>query len=878
MMRLTKSISRAWFMMRGLVLRRRVDAEIDEELSFHLEREAALFVRRGMSVPDARRAAALRFGGVERYREECREVRRVSWVEDFAADVHFSLRLVRMHPSFSANVILIAALGVAICATTFSVVSGILLSPLPFASPDRIAAVELHSVEESASAGLTVDLYRRLEATPVLEAVAASSPGSATVDWNGEPERLSTRLVTPSFFRVFGIAPRIGRAFTDDEATSHAPVVVLGYELWRRRFNSDPTVVGRRVTLEGAPRTIIGVTPARFRAHLRSEPDVWLPSVVGEGDTPTRRRIVNAVVRVADSVALERASQWLGAAIPAKMASKTFNDSVDASPRLEPIANYVYGEVKRPLTVLLGAVVMVLLLVAANVATMFLARSTARGQELSVRRALGASRSREFRQLVTEALTLTAAGGALGMLASDWAIRVIRGLGAQVLPRMDDVSLDWRVVLFAIVATIVTGISGGLAPALAARGAGPLIAADDASARMTGQRTSSSLVVAQIALSVVLLVGAGLLMKGFLRVLPSDPGFALENRAVMMVQLRNQTEFPDTDRVASRRFVADVMDRLRVVPGVRAVAAMSFPPFYGSVSLVDVQIVGRPAPTKPFTAFQNVLTPNFFDVLRMPLRQGRAFSPNDNDGGERVAIVNETAALRWWAGENPIGRQMTVVQGRNQVSATVVGVARDARLMGTDTKVRPEIYLPVMQSNPRYVTFVVHTAGDPRSIAHDLQRAVWSVAPRLPIGTTSDLATIASDSVRQARFFSIAMTVFAVVAIGLTGLGMYGLLAFGVAQRRREIGIRIALGAPARTVGGLVLRRAVLLGVAGVAIGTLAARWLSRYMESVLLEVGATDAMVFTTTAAGVLLVALVAACVPVIQALRVDPIRSLRV
>jgi putative ABC transport system permease protein len=879
MTRAARTLRRFWFAARALLWRTRVDAEIDEELAFHVERETALLVKRGLSPADARREALIRFGGVQRYREECREVRHVSWVDDLAADGRFALRLVRFHPGFSANVIIIAALGVAVCSTTFSLVSGILLSPLPFSTPERVATIELESREGSSTAAFPTDGYLRIAAgSPVIDAIAAYRPRSLATVWNDEPERISGELVTPSFFRVFGIAPVVGRVFTDEEAESKAPVVLLGNELWRARFNADPSVVGRRIVLDDAPHTIIGVMPARFRAQFSDQRDIWQAMTVTMRDTAERGSTVNAVVRLADTVTRAQAESWLSTVVHARMPSNTRNDSVSASPALVPITELLYGEVERPLRVLLGAVLLVLLLVAANVATMFLARTAAREQELGVRRALGASAGRQLRQLVTEAATLTAIGGAAGVAASYWSIGAIRGLGIRVLPRMDDVALDWRVLLFALAATMLTGIIGGLAPALVARRTTPVAGRTTATTRVTGQRTSSALVVAQIALSVVLLVGAGLLMKGFLRVLPTDPGFAIDHRAVVMVRLRDQPAFPDTTREGSRQFLNDVIDRMRRVRGVRDVAAMSFAPFFGSVSLADVDIPGRAAPEKPFTAFQNFVTPNFFDVMRIPLRRGRAFLATDTDASQRVAIVNETAAARWWPGEDPVGKLVALRQRGERSLVAVVGVSRDGRLVGRDTKMRPEIYLPVAQTNPRFITFVAHTAVPPGTIARELQRALWSVAPRLPIGTTSDLWTIASDSIRRTRFFSVAMTMFAIVAIGLTGLGIYGLLAFAVAQRRREIGIRIALGAPARSVGALVARRALVLGVAGVAIGILLARWLSRYMEHLLLEVGATDAAVFTGTAVAVLVVALASACVPVLQAVRVDPIKSLRV
>jgi predicted permease len=560
--------------------------------------------------------------------------------------------------------------------------------------------------------------------------------------------------------------------------------------------------------------------------------------------------------------------------VHAKLPSSTAADSVAATATLVPITDLIYGYLERPLLVFLAAVLLVFALVAANVTTMLLARSAARAHELSVRRALGASGSRQVRQLLSESMTLTAIGGALGIVATYWIVGAIRGLGVRVLPRMDSVALDWRVLLFAIAGTILAGVVGGLAPALTARRAEE--ARHASGARITGQRTSATLVVAQITLSVVLLVAAGLLMKSFLRVLPTDPGFALDNRATISVSLRGQSAFPDSDRLAAQRFIRLVDERITRLKGVRDVAVMSFLPLSGMVSTTQIQVPGIPVPAKPLTAFQNFVTPNFFDVMHVELRRGRPFTVADDGSASRVAIVNEKAASTWWPGENPIGKQVTI-KSREPFGATIVGLSRNGRLNGTDTRIRPEIYFPVAQGNPRNISFIVHTSVDPRSIAPELRRAVWGVAPHLAIGTTTDLATIASESVSTTRFFSWAMSAFAIAAVSLSALAVYGLLAFAVTQRRREIGIRLALGATPRAVGAMVVRRAIVLGVTGVAIGMVVARGLSRYMESLLLEVAATDASVFSMTAVAVLVVAIIAACAPAYQALRIDPVRTLR-
>jgi putative ABC transport system permease protein len=872
-----KTLNALWFTLRSLVLRGRVDAELDEELAFHLDRETAMHEQGGMTAAEARREAMRHFGGVQRVREECRDVRRVSWLDDARADVRFGLRLVRLYPGFSANVILISALGIAACATTFSLVSGILLTPLPFSAPNRVFELELKSVEGRASAAFPFDAYLRIAAgSRMVEAVAAYRPSSMTVQWNDEPENARAELVTASFFRAFGISPIVGRAFTVAEEEESAPVVLLGYEMWTARFNGDPAVVGTRLTLDGAPYTVIGVMPPHFRAHFTIEPELWLPTHVGTA-TVRADHDVNALIRLRDGVSQASAEAWLATVTRARMESSTRKDSVAAWPSLAPIRDAIVGDVQRPLLVLLGAVLLVLALVAANVATMFLARSSARERELGVRRALGASAGRQLRQLVTESATLTAIGGALGIIVSYWAVGAIRGLGVRVLSRMDAVALDWRVLGFAVAGTMLTGIVGGLVPALSTRRDSTSDMRDASAARVTGHRTSSSLVIAQITLSVVLLVGAGLLVKGFLRVLPTDADFALENRATVSFELRGARAYPDSDRFAARRFVHDVSEGMRRVSGVREVAVTSFLPFTGMVSSTEIDIPGHPAEGKARRAYQNIITNNYFDVMRISLRRGRAFTAADNEGTGRVAIVNEAAASRWWPGEDPIGQQVTVGESGDVFSATVVGVARGGRLFGNDTRIRPEIFLPIAQDKARFLSFVVHTSVDPRSIAHDLKRAVWAAAPGLRISSTTDLATTASNSVRRARFFSWAMGVFAAVAVALSAMAVYGLLSFAVVQRRREIGVRMALGATPGRIGALIIRRALVLGTTGVVLGVVLARALTRYMESLLVEVTATDATIFMTTAVVVLAVAVIAACAPMYQATRVDPMESLR-
>lgn len=874
-----KMLSAFWFSLRALLGRDRVGTDIDDELAFHLERETRMLEQEGMSPAAARREATVRFGGVQRYREEVRDVRRVSWLEDLRTDVRFALRLARHHPGFSANVILISALGIAACVTTFSLISGILLAPLPFPEADRVLSLDLRTANVL-TGSVPAETYRRLAAeSSLFDGVTTTDATEATVDFNGEPSRLHLGAVTASFFRVYRIRPIIGRAFVEDEAANRTPVLLLGHDEWLNRYAGDRRVVGRQIRLDGVPHTIIGVMPPRFLGNFQANrfvPAMWVPLRIDES---VAKRGLNPIVRLADGVSRDRAEAWLKAAVHVRMpASVAMIDSAVGTPSLVPESERLIGSYKRPLWILLGAVLLVLLLVSANIATMFLARSAVRGGEMGVRQALGASAGRQLRQLITESGTLTAIGGVIGVALSLVTISVIRKLGTGVLPRIDEIGLDWRVALFAVGGVIITGVAGGLAHALSSGLHRAAPKSDSTSGRVTSQRTSSLLVVAQIALSVVLLVGAGLLVKGFMRVAPRRPGYELQNRATLYVPSLAAAGVADSNHEGRRRLIGDMMEQMRRVPGVRDVGVTSFLPLTDRVAIAEVELSGRPAGNERLPgAFLYTISPNYFEVMGIARRLGRTFTPLDRDGTERAAIVNETAAARWWPGVNPIGRQVTLRTRFGRDLVTIVGVVGDSRQMGDDTRIRTEIYVPVAQSAVRAVSFVAATTVDPRSVLPGLQRALHAIAPRIPIEDSSDMATMAFESVSTARFFSVVMSAFAIAAVLLSALGVYGLLSFAVVQRKREIGIRVALGATSVRIGRLVVSRALAIGFIGVAVGATIAFALSRYMESLLLEVTATDREVFTLAALVVFAVAVLAACAPTYQAVRVDPIKSLR-
>ncbi|HZH40714.1 MAG TPA: ADOP family duplicated permease [Gemmatimonadales bacterium] len=852
----------------AVLRRRRESREHRDEIQSHLDERTDELIAGGMPPAEARLEARRTFGNVTGLEETAREVWRVPLLDAAVDDLRYAFRSIRRHPAFAVNVMLVTAVGIAACATTFGVVSGVLLSPVGFPNPDRVYDLFLQGSDDRSTAAIPLDIYDRIAGlTSVVEAVGWGYPWSEHVDWNGEPELATSWRVSPSYFRVYGAAPELGRVFTDDDL-NRAPVIILGDEVWRRRFNADRGALGKTVTIGDTVYTVVGVMPRGFRGFAFTDPAFWILTRAPRAGT------VNAQLRVRAGVDSASAEAILMGAVPLRRVAREFGDTIAATPVLVPIREYLFGSVRDPLRIIFGAVLLVLALVAANVATMQLARTAARDGELALREAIGASTWRQIRLLVTESLLLTGIGGAVGVALSMWATRWVARLGSLVLNRIEFVTFDWRVLTFALVATAVVGVVGGIVPALVARRSRSIGAA---STRLSGARVSSSLVVTQVAITVLLLVGAGLLVKGFLRILPSHPGFRTANRAAVSVMLFDLPGFRTSDTTGARRLVEEVRTRMAAVPGVEGVAAMSFAPMTGMVWGTHVAIPGEPQSDRPHSAYRNDVTANWFALMGIPLQEGRAFREADGPGAPPVVVVNQTAAEKWWPGERTVVGRQLIITDPPRYALTVVGVSRDVRFLGGDLRSRPEIYVPVRQADPLYITFIAATTVPPGRVSHALTRAVWAVAPRLPLTKTTDLESIAMESVQQERFYTWALGAFAVASVVLSALAVYGLLAFTVARRRREIGIRLAVGASPGRIGRSVLLRAALLGGSGILLGEVAGVGLTRLMASLLTEVKPTDATVFFGAALGALVVVIVAATAPAFRAVHVDPVLALR-
>jgi putative ABC transport system permease protein len=620
------------------------------------------------------------------------------------------------------------------------------------------------------------------------------------------------------------------------------------------------------------------------RPWLMSAPAIWQPL-----DRLRASRAAGLLLRLQRDISAESVEAWLGPMLQLRQPGITGTDSVSVRPDLDSLSDIAVGDLRKPLAVLFGGVCFVLLLVSGNVATLLLARGAARDRELAVRRALGASRLRQVRHVLLESLLLAMAGGVLGMLLAVWGVAVLRVLGAEALPRLALVGIDWRVLGFATVLTCVCGIAVGLVPALVYTGGSgtKLLASLSGAGRLEQGRTRwggvrGTLVVAEIALSMLLLVGAGLMLKSFLRLLPWEAGFEVVDRVRVPLRLAQHPVYDDSVQGSVRRLALahEAASRLRAVPGVRDVALSRFVPFVRESAVSEVRPDGAPRdPTaRALTAHQRAVSPNYFTVMSMTLHRGREFDEGDGAGAPRVVIVNETAARRWWPGQEAVGRQLFFTEGgRHEVVADVVGVVGDTRFDGLSTRTVPEIFVPFAQAPPRNFNFVVFADAGTIAVRAPLRRAVWSVDPSLPIEEVETLADIAGEAVSTPRFYSVVMGVFAAIALVLSAAGIHSVLAYTVTRRSREIGIRMALGAARSGVMALVLRQGMRLVVPGIAIGVLGASMLTRALQSVLFEVSPTDPSVFAWTV-GLLLAVAVASCViPALRAGRLDPLKAIR-
>ena len=796
-------------------------------------------------------------------------------------DFRHAIRLLFRAPGFTAIAVAALAIGIGANTAIFSVVNTLILQPLPYKNADRLAIVWEHNLPRDkknnvVSPGNYLHWRELNQSFEELGAVGLTFTITATGD--GEPEELGLQYVTAPFFSVVGVQPQLGRAFTAAEEKPNSRVAVISDRLWKRRYHGDAGILSRPITLQGQPYTVVGVMPPGF-SFLDKSVDVWLsPEFTDAARTP-RGRWLQVVGRLKPGVTVARAQQDM-----TRVAEETtrlfpaFDTGWTA--QVVSLRDQLTGDIRPALLVLLGAVAFVLLIACANVANLLLARATSRQRELAIRAALGAARGRLVRQLLAESTVLAALGGVAGLLLAWWAVHLLRAVVADRLPiqRLEAVSLDGTVLAFTMAASLVSGIFFGLVPALAASGSALTDALKEggrSGSAARGTRTRGAFVVAEVALALVLLVGAGLLVRSFVQLAKVDPGFDTTHAVTMRVSLPTATYREAPRRVA---FFNTVFGRIDALPGVVASGATSFLPLTGLGAATGFQVVGQPVPARGEEPVCDVRVAghNYFKAMGVPLLKGRLFVEGDPSDAKGRVVINETMARRYWPNEDPIGKRVKISWGED-VEDEIIGVVGDVRHAGLDQAARAMTYWPYDRLSYPTMTFAVRTAADPRSISNAVVAIIREQDPNLAVADTRTMADVVSTSVAQQRLTMLLLTVFAVSALLLAAVGIYGVISYSVTERTQEIGIRMALGARRAQVLQMIVGQALLLAGAGIAIGGAAAFLLTRLMSGLLFNVTHGDPATFATVAAVLAGVAAVASYVPGRRATRVDPVIALR-
>ena len=883
--------------------RNQFDRDLEDELRFHEEMKAhALADADGMSGDEARAAARRRIGNPLRLREQSREPWIFATVETFAQDVRHALRLMRRDPAFTFTALATLALGIGLNTAIFSVAYGVLWRPLPYPNPDRLVIVSSAQQTEkgvktfSTWAPVTYEALRPRVTT--LDHLAAYTSIDAQLTGRGEPLQVHALDVSPNFFATLGVTPARGRAFlTGAAAPDDDRSAIVSDRLWRTSLKADPAIVGQSITIDGLPRTVVGVLPPDFsfrpviRIGALPEADIFLPNR-WPGDTG-RNAFLFLLGRMKPGVTQERAEAELTALVndpsiaPAGALAPdgAFAPNVRTLARAVGLQEYGTESVRTLLLILLGAVSFVLLIACVNVANLQMARLTARRGELSVRMALGAGRRRIVRQLLTEAVVLSLLGASLGVMLAQIAIDVTLPLVPQfVLPRLGGIVIDARVMAFCLGLSLVSTLLIGLVPALRVSGAafGEGLALHAGGARTTGdrqgERLRTLLVAAQIAMTLVLLIGAGLLIHSFVRLTSVSPGFESSGRDGVVQTVRvtlPERLYDEPERIHA--FARGVLDRIQYLPGVTSASLINSAPFGMMFIQGDFDIEGQPKPT--LYAGKPKIDAGYFKTMGIPLLAGREFTARDTAEAPKVAIVSERIVREYFPGGpgEALGRRVRLSDRGEWL--TVVGVVADIRQMGLDRDVQPMIYVPFQQERSgfvRFVSFVARTAT-PASVVEGIRAEIRRAAPDLPIESTVTMDEAVAASVAQPRFRMVLLALFAMTATLIATCGIYGLMAYAVTQRRREIGVRMALGAERRDVLRLVLTRALRIVVAGLIVGLAGAAGVTRVLQRFLFGVTPTDPIAFTIVTLLLMAVGLMAAWLPARRATRIDPCAALR-
>ena len=877
------------------------EREVEEEIRLHLELRIEQLVAEGMGREEARAEALRRFGelGEARrtlHRAAHRREERVhlrEWLDVLRQDVRYGARQLVRNPTFAVVAALTLALGIAATVSTFTVLNGVLLRPLPYRDADRLTL--LWAVENDAPYGLPfsaasyLDLRERARSFAGLAAFRAWKPPLSDGE---ESEIVEGARVSAGLFEIFGVRPLLGRGFLPEEDRIGGDrVVVLSHALWQRRYGASPDVLGRRVTLGGERYTVVGVMPSGFSfprgaelprwMQLPARTELWVPAAFTEQEISSQAQNLAVVGRLRDGVSLDAAQSELAGA--ARGMAGEFPEFADGfTLRARPLAHDAVAGVRSRLWILFGVAGFVLLIACANVASLLVARSLARVREMAIRGAVGASGVRLVRQLVTESLLLSLAGATLGVLATLGIMRVAVGFLPRDLPRVDDIAVDAPVLGLAVLLTIVAGVLlGWIAAAylVRVRLADALQGGGKATAGVRQHRLRNLLVTGQVALSLVLLVGAGLLGTSYYRLERTSPGFNPDGVLTAGLSVASGQGF-DVQAEGGRwvALLSGFVERVAALPGVQAAGGVSALPLTGAVEYSGFQIEGRPEPPpgEGPSAEYAVVAGEYFRAMQIPLRQGRVFTGADREGAPLVVVINEAMAREYWPGESPIGKRVRM-GFPERLSREIVGVVGDVRQTALEAETSPAVYLPLPQYPYPFLSVVVRTGGEPTSLASALRRELRAVEPTRALANIRSLPEVLGASLAQRRFTATLVGTCALVALILAIIGLYGGISFVVGLRRREMGVRMALGARPADAVGLILREGFRIIALGIAIGAIGSLMVTRLLRSQLVGVSTTEPAVYGAVLLLVVAVGVIACYIPAQRTSRVDPLEALR-